>query len=285
MIFIRRKVMYDDIRNKLNKATDELIKHFAPYNSEKTNEPSYKVKNADELQKLLTEHGIVGNSDNKAHKISDSMDAVMRNLVNIDVKHALDAGKAGEYILQAIERASRIAVHEMKDGKHNILKGTLYDMLDNTRLARPYIDLNIIEPAYVKAAKATHHLADLLESSIKLLPEIIELEEVVNALSLLKLMSIRIFTKSSEKLREAGTEKAADQIEALAKHLSSQHVTEEAMVIATINDAISIAEKGLRKAYSELKKKQILTEKEAEDFIELTNKRLKQIEKAKGELL
>lgn len=213
------------------------------------------------------------------------MIAVTLNLVSPDVKNALIAGQAGERALKATERASSILSSSTVHNKESVLRGLLYDYKDTSKPATLDVDETDTNPKYLVAAKATNHLADLLEGGIKLAPNVVEEEAVKNALKTLKSLSIRIFNETSRQLQQAGIDQAAQQIGQLAEELSLQQKKNEGGVASTMDAALRLTQQGLEKIKDELRNRNIFTEQEAKDFEEMVNHRIRQISRAKDKVV
>lgn len=200
------------------------------------------------------------------------MVAVMFNMVSDKVKNALVAGQAGERTLRAIERATTVS--QFTTRKEIALRDTLYDYGNKHRLARPYIGAIWNEPDYLISAKATHHLADLFESSLKLFPAARTFESTAKSMQGFNKLAACIFTHASVNLDMAQAEKAASEIKELAKRFGGYgHEKSEAI------DACKIVDDGMRHLRKSLRMEGIISEQESQDYEELVNRRIEQIRK------
>ncbi len=205
------------------------------------------------------------------------MIAVNLSLISNDIKNALLAGQSGEKTLQAAERIDGLVFHSIasSNNKDKILQDRLYDFGGNTRLARPYIDLHADEPGYLIAAKAGHHLADLLEGAVLLDKNLASENDIKKSVEAFKIISATIFDKSSAELHRHGEENAGEKIKDVAQHVRGR-VGEDYQGKA----AIANAENGLKMACKTLFELAIFDEKEKEDFNILTEKRINQLKLA-----
>ena len=200
------------------------------------------------------------------------MVAVMFNMVSDKIKDALVASQAGQRTLSAIERATSIS--HLPAIKEAALRDTLYDYGNKHRLARPYIGEVGNEPDYLVSAKAVHHLADLFESSLTLLPAAREFESTEKSMEGFQKLAVCIFSQASLNLDMAQSRKAAKDIMKLAKHLGGK----DPHAIET-SDACQIVDAGMKYLRHSLRMEGIITEQEAQDYEKLVNKRIEQIRK------
>lgn len=232
-----------------------------------------KQKKLDELSEPLREAVLnVDSSHMQTYEIpTPGMVAVMFNMVSEKVKNALVAGQAGERTLRAIERASTVSyLPALKDAA---LRDTLYDYGSSQRPARSHIDRARGEPDYLVSAKATHHLADLFESSLKLHPALRHIESTAKSVEAFNKLAACILSHSADNLNKAKEAKAANEIKALAEHVSNGEGGIEAA------QACDVVEKGMNALREALHKEGIITEKESEDFKAMVSKRIEQIKR------
>jgi hypothetical protein len=285
----------------------------AIHNAQKNSDPAsktnlYAVRDKDFLHKLLEDHGIsrsefekipeimfgskasaenhmdslpeqlreavlnVDGNHSQTYEIpTPGMVAVMFNMVSEKVKNALVAGQAGERTLRAIERATTVSYFPaMKDAA---LKDTLYDYGNSDRPARSHIDRARGEPDYLVSAKATHHLADLFESSLKLHPASKHFESTAKSAEAFNKLAACIFDHSADHLDKASEIGAAEEIKALAvsvKNGDKKLVTSE---------ACDVVESGMNTLREAMHAEGIITEKESEDFKAMVTKRIDQIKR------
>jgi hypothetical protein len=182
---------------------------------------------------------------------ASGMIAVTLNLVNNDTKNALIAGQAGEQTLQAIERISK------KDLKRNNFSNTKYiDKIGN-------------EPHYLTAARATNHLADLLEGAVLLSPTMIENSHVKNSLHAFRYIIRQIFLQSASNLKKSGVTEASDSFATLADYLSlDNHHNGHEEAINAISGGLDFARQIFEQNGSD---------EDARYFEEVVQKRLKQL--------
>jgi hemerythrin-like domain-containing protein len=321
----------EEIRNKLDRATGELLESFvnfdkkmvlkfqtglhAIHSAQKDKEDKinlHTICNHDELEKLLTEHGI-----NKEHfeKVPDvinqfenddiqasealsqlpellqdaiekvnsktrdiyevpasGMIAVTLNLISDNIKDALLAGRAGERTFKAIESVIK---GTPPGKKQTVFEDRLYDF-GSTKPARPYIDLELdLRPRYVTAAKAANHLADLLEGAAMLSPEVSKDEYVKESLDAYKFIARKILLKSSSNLKKSGIKTASSNIKTLADYIAEQY---DECLVRNLKEAVASIKLGLGSAFNTLELNRKLTSLEAEDFENLMKKRLQQVE-------
>ncbi len=191
---------------------------------------------------------------------ASGMIAVTLNLINNDAKNALIAGQAGERTLQAIERISKKEAPK----RHNNFKSS-------TKLSTIYIDKIGNEPRYLTAARATSHLADLLEGAVLLSPDILENAHVKNSLHAFKYIIRQIFLQSANNLKNSGVTEASDSFSTLANHLSldNQHNGHD--------EAINAISGGLDFARQIFEENSDVSDEDAKYFEEVVSKRLKQL--------
>ncbi len=205
------------------------------------------------------------------------MIAVSLNLVSSEVKNALIASQAGERILQATERTSVINPSMLAAHKDSILKDRIYDYGSDVRLARPYIGGFGDDPKYLIAAKAMHHLADILEGGVRLYPKMIEYSYVQEAINRFRFLSAGIFSYSSGMLKQAGETDAAEKIDVLVQHITQKGNGRKFVEIFDFYGAMETVEVGLRRSSNDLKNNNILSSKEVSDLNELIGIRREQI--------
>ncbi len=291
-----------------NKVMQLKVGLHAIHNAQKNKQASdktnlYSVCDYKTLHNLLEEHGIplhefdklpslaengnTGNIESFSGHIKEALEnisntvpisgvpttgmiAVMFNMVSEKAKNALVAGQAGERTLKAIERAANIS-HPCGI-KASALQDTLYDYGSKRKQARPYIGA-ANEPDYLVSAKATHHLADLLESSLNLHPEARNLESTGQSMIGFNKLAACIFMHAADNLNMAKIPDAAEKIKALASHVENnglERITDD------VFDAVA---KGMKTIKELLHKANIITAEESEDYEELVNKRIMQIKK------
>jgi hypothetical protein len=310
------KLMVNQTRENLDKATSDLIASFVKFDQEKAKQLEiglhalhnaqkdknhkinlYAVCNYDMLHKLLAEHGISRSEFDKIPgllastekenftEISDplkeallnkadynvpnaAMIAVMFNMVDDKVKNALIAGQAGERTLKAIERATTVSHLPLL--KEMAFKDTLYDYGNNKNLARESIDHS--QNNYLISAKATQHLADLLEMSLKLYPRALNFPSTAQSLSGFNQLAANIFYLSAQNLRKAKSDDAADKIHELAKHVES---------VSTINTtnlpAYESVANGMQIIREAMQADHVINDEESRDYEALVKKRIEQI--------
>ena len=200
-----------------------------------------------------------------------AMIALSLDLVKKDVKDALIAGRTAERILQAASHINdkRTSAFE----KEALLKDSLYDFGSEKELARPYIGQIENEPDYLVSAKATQHLAELLNVAISLNPDFSKDQNVKNTVNLFKGSSWYILNAASNKLKKSGAIEAAEKIGLVAKHLSDEDIkvyTKTKEHIDLLKDSFNEVNKKLREAGK-------LSQKESEDFQKLVDIRIDQI--------
>lgn len=281
----------------------------ALHNAQKNTDPSskinlYAVRDKDFLHKLLEENGISRGEfekvpamfGSKAHKQIDELSeplreavlnaddagktyevptpgmvAVMFNMVSEKVKNALVAGQAGERTLRAIERATTVSYFPtLKDAA---LKDTLYDYGTSQRPARSHIDRARGEPDYLISARATHHLADLFETGLKLHPASKAFESTAKSAEAFNKLAACIFNHSADHLGKAKESKAAEEIKALAQQVDKGDKQ------AGAKQACDAVEAGMNILREALHADGIITEQESEDFKAMVTKRIEQIKK------
>lgn len=203
---------------------------------------------------------------------ASGMIAVTLNLVNPEVKNALIAGQAGERSLKAIERASKVRRASRVASKDSILTGRLYDLGSTSRLALSYIGQFDSDPKYLTAAKATNHLAELLEGAVMLEPAIASYNDIQKSMDVFKQRSVGILSEASKKLNEFGETDASDKIGKLANYLAK-----ECQPAVSDKAALDVIKKGFDSANTALRNGRIFDQKESEDFKTLVGKRLGQI--------
>ncbi len=204
------------------------------------------------------------------------MVAVMFNMVQEKVKNALIAGQSGERTLKAIERAA--IASPIRVTKELALRDTLYDYGNKNRLARAYIDNSSNAPDYLICAKATHHLADLFESSIKLHPITREFETIIESMYGFNKLAAGIFRAAACNLSAADVFDASAQIEKLANHVESEICSNKLTPLSWASSCATI-KNGMDTLRKTLHSDGIITNQEAADYEELVAKRLEQIEK------
>jgi len=187
------------------------------------------------------------------------------------VKNALLAGQAGERTLKAMERATSVST--IPTLKATALHDTLYDAGDNKRLARQYIGNSGKEPDYLVSAKATNHLADLFESSLKLHPSARGLESTVKSMNGFNKLAASIFHHAADNLHMASAPDAAEKIKELAHHVDEAHPDSDAQ---TICNAI---ESGMNTLMAVMREDGVINEEESKDYRELVRTRIKQMKK------
>ncbi len=229
-----------------------------------------------QLPELLQE--AIRKVNEKSHTLYEipawGMIAVTLNLVSKDIKNALIAGQAGERTLQVVER-----VNKHKPGlislfnRSSILNDRLYDFGSESRLARPDIDMFVSEPQYLVSARATNHLADLLEGMVMLDPEIAGDKNAVNASRSLKCLAVDTFLHSSNILKKLGENDASNKIATLANQL----LKDKEMLRA---EAISTLRSSLTSIGHDMQKRNSISQKEASDYEKLIEKRFVQMEQA-----
>jgi len=198
------------------------------------------------------------------------MVAIMLNLVNDPIKYALTASRAVDQVIHAIERIESLKVSSAPVQKSQLFQDTLYDYGDTTRLARPYIAGFGLTPSYVSAAKALQHLAELCEVAVKLLPKIVEEEEIREALTAFTQLTVYILTRARDALHHEKANDAAEKIGELAVYFQQKHPS-SAM---SIPDAVQAIEAGMKCLDMSLQVAGILTTKEAKDFSILLEERV-----------
>jgi hypothetical protein len=187
---------------------------------------------------------------------ASGMIAVTLNLINNDAKDALIAGQAGERTLQAIERISK---NKSIAKKHNFRS--------STKLSMAYMGGIGKEPRYLTAARATNHLADLLEGAVLLNPDIAENPSVKNSLEAFRYIIMQIFLQSSRKLKTSGVTEASEEFEKLAKYISkNDEKNNHEGAINAIRDGLDLA-KNLFEG----------SDDESKHFENIINKRLDQL--------
>jgi len=200
------------------------------------------------------------------------MIAVSLNLVPCESKNALIAGQAGERTLQVAERLSLPALpNHKKESRNDILSDRLYDISSNTRLARPYIDMHQHEPKYLLAAKATNHIADIMEGFLMLSPEIFSEDYMKKASDCLKSIAFYTFERCAEILKENGDIYANSQMELLLKSFDFDRM-ERSEAISTLRSSLSSLNHDMEKSKS-------LSYKESYDADLLIEKRFDQAER------
>jgi len=200
-----------------------------------------------------------------------TMVALMFNMVQHGVTHALIAGQAGERTLKAMERATAASSIPML--KANALHDTLYDFGDGKRLARRYIGNSGKEPEYLVFAKATNHLADLFESSLQMHPSARTTEGTEKSMQGFRKLAAKIFHHAADNLQIASAPEAADKIKKLAYHVDKESPGKDSQT------AFNYIEKGMQTIMEAMHADGVINSEESNDYKELVGMRIEQMRK------
>ena len=219
----------------------------------------------------------VGNKNGLHYEVpTPAMVAVMFNIVNYKIKDALIASQAGERILRATERAATVS--RIPIMKVIAFRDTLYDFGNEKRLARSYIGNSGKEPDYLVSAKATSHLADLFESSLRLHPSLCKMESTAQSIDDFTKLAANILKHAAENLSMTCTPgtfepNAVEKLKELANHVGKQHIDSNKKTV------FNSIEKGMNVLMEVMRADGVINDEESQDFKELVEKRVEQIKK------
>lgn len=200
--------------------------------------------------------------------------AVTLDLVDEDLKNVLLASQSTERTLAATERMMSDDALDKKIDKEKVLRGVLYDYVDQRNYARSYIQHSAGEPDFLIAAKALNHLTELIEAVLLIEPQLKNNRLIMDIVWALRSLLVRQLHRCAKRLLSGAHPSIGQELQLLAQDLVMQQRRDEGGVLGIPEMAIMLIEKNLRRFYKSLEDAKLLNAREVTDFRKLTRMRL-----------